>query len=36
MNARLFPWAAMALLVLVLAVRFALPGKGVAVPAGAP
>lgn len=36
MNARILPWAAMALLVLVLAVRSALPGKGVAVPAGAP
>ena len=31
MNARLFPWAAMAFLVLGIAVRFALPGKGVAV-----
>ena len=35
MNARLVPWAAMALLVLVLAVRFALPGRGVSAPAGA-
>ena len=35
MNARLFPWAAMVFLVLGIAVRFALPGKGVAVPAGA-
>lgn len=32
MNARLFPWAAMALLVLVLAVRFALTTAVVAVP----
>ena len=35
MNARLFPWAAMALVVLVLAVRFALSTSVVAVPAGA-
>ncbi len=35
MNARIFPWAAMALLVLVLAVRSAFPEKGVDVPAGA-
>ena len=35
MNARLFPWAAMALAVLVLAVRSALPTGVVAVPAGA-
>lgn len=34
MNARIFPWAAMALLVLVLSVRSAIPGKGTAVPAG--
>ena len=34
MNARLLPWAAMALLVLGLAVRSALPGKVVAVPGG--
>ena len=32
MNARLLPWAAMALIVLGLAVRFALPGKVVSVP----
>ena len=36
MNARLFPWAAIALLVLGLTIRFALLEKGVAVPAGAP
>ena len=36
MNLRLLPWAAMALLVLVLAVRSALPTNVVAVPAGAP
>ena len=36
MNLRLLPWAAMALLVLVLAVRSALPTSVVAVPAGAP
>ena len=36
MNLRLLPWAAMALLVMVLAVRFALPTNVVAVPAGAP
>jgi len=36
MNLRLLPWAAIALLVLVLAVRFALPTNVVAVPAGAP
>jgi hypothetical protein len=36
MNARLLPWAAMALLVLVLAIRSALPTNVVAVPAGAP
>ncbi|MDD5762656.1 MAG: hypothetical protein PHP88_09140 [bacterium] len=36
MNARLLPWAAMALLVLVLAVRSAIPTNVVAVPAGAP
>jgi hypothetical protein len=36
MNARLLPWAAMALLVLVLAVRSALTTNVVAVPAGAP
>ena len=35
MNARLLPWAAMALLVLVLAVRSALSTNVVAVPAGA-
>jgi hypothetical protein len=35
-NLRLLPWAAMALLVLVLAVRSALPTNVVAVPAGAP
>ncbi|MDA8179729.1 MAG: hypothetical protein ACYC7K_00850 [Desulfobacteria bacterium] len=35
MNLRLFPWAAMALLVLVLAVRSALPTNVVAAPAGA-
>jgi hypothetical protein len=35
MNVRLFPWAAMALVVLVLAVRSALPTNVVAVPAGA-
>ena len=35
MNVRLFPWAAMALVVLVLAVRSSLPTKVVAVPAGA-
>ena len=35
MNARLFPWVAMALVVLVLAVRSALPTNVVAVPAGA-
>jgi len=35
MNARLLPWAAMALLVLVLAVRSALTANVVAVPAGA-
>ena len=34
MNLRLLPWAAMALLVLVLAVRSALPTNVVAVPAG--
>jgi hypothetical protein len=34
MNARLLPWAAMALLVLGLAVRSALPGKVVPVPVG--
>jgi len=36
MNARLVPWAAMAILVLVLAVRSALTPNVVAVPAGAP
>ena len=36
MNLRLLPWAAMALLVLVLAVWSALPTSVVAVPAGAP
>jgi hypothetical protein len=36
MNARLLPWVAMALLVLVLAVRSALLTHVVAVPAGAP
>jgi len=36
MNLRLLPWAAIALLVLVLAVRIALPTNVVAVPAGAP
>ena len=36
MNLRLLPWAAMALLVLVLAVRSALLTSVVAVPAGAP
>ena len=36
MNVRLLPWAAMALLVMVLAIRFALPTNVVAVPAGAP
>ena len=36
MNLRLLPWAAMALLVLALAVRSALPTNVVAVPAGAP
>ena len=36
MNLRLLPWAAMALLVLVLSFRFALPTDVVAVPAGAP
>lgn len=36
MNLRLLPWAAMALLVLVLAVRSALPTNVVAVSAGAP
>ena len=36
MNLRLLPWAAMSLLVLVLAVRSALPTNVVAVPAGAP
>ena len=36
MNLRLLPWAAMALLVLVLAVRSVLPTNVVAVPAGAP
>jgi len=36
MNLRLLPWAAMALLVLVLAVRSPLPTNVVAVPAGAP
>ena len=35
MNLRLLPWAAMALLVMVLAVRSALPTNVVAVPAGA-
>ena len=35
MNVRLFPWAAMALVVLVLAVRSSLPTNVVAVPAGA-
>ena len=35
MNVRLFPWAAMALVVLVLAVRSSLPTNIVAVPAGA-
>lgn len=34
MNARLLPWAAMALLVTILAVRFALPTNVAAVPAG--
>lgn len=34
MNVRLLPWAAMALIVLGLAVRSALPGKVVAVPGG--
>jgi hypothetical protein len=36
MNLRLLPWAAMALLVLVLSVRSVLPTNVVAVPAGAP
>ncbi|MDP2657787.1 MAG: hypothetical protein Q8O78_05155 [Candidatus Deferrimicrobium sp.] len=36
MNARLLPWAAMALLVLFLAIRSALPTNVVAVPPGAP
>jgi len=36
MNVRLLPWAAMALLVIVLAIRFALPTNLVAMPAGAP
>ncbi|MGZ8460851.1 MAG: hypothetical protein ACXWW2_10520 [Candidatus Deferrimicrobiaceae bacterium] len=36
MNARLLPWAAMALLVLALAVRSALPTNNIAVPPGAP
>lgn len=36
MNLRLLPWAAMALLVLILAIRFALPTNVIAVPAGAP
>ena len=36
MNLRLLPWAAMALLVLVLAVRSAIPTNVVAVAAGAP
>lgn len=36
MNLRLIPWAAMALLVLVAAVRFAIPTGVVAAPAGAP
>ncbi len=36
MNLRLLPWAAMALLVLVLAVRSSLPTNVVAVPAGDP
>jgi hypothetical protein len=36
MNLRLLPWAAVALLVLVLAVRSALPTNVAAVPAGAP
>ncbi|MGE5284845.1 MAG: hypothetical protein ACM3OG_07735 [Actinomycetota bacterium] len=36
MNVRLLPWAAMALLVLVLAVRSALTGNAVAVPAAGP
>jgi len=35
MNARLLPWAAMALIVLGLAVRTSLPGKVSAVPGGA-
>ena len=34
MNARLLPWAAMALLVLVLAIRSSLPANVAAVPAG--
>jgi hypothetical protein len=36
MNLRLLPWAGMALLVLVLAMRFAFPTNVVAVPAGTP
>ena len=36
MNLRLLPWAGMALRVLVLAVRSAIPMNAVAVPAGAP
>jgi hypothetical protein len=36
MNLRLLPWAAIALLALVLAVRLALPSNVAAVPAGAP
>lgn len=36
MNLRLFPWAAIALLVLVLAIRSSLPANVVAVPAGDP
>ena len=36
MNLRLLPWAAMALLVLVLAVRSAMPTNVVAVPGGTP